>query len=278
MGLGPDGELRYPSHHRLAQKSKVPGVGEFQCYDKNMRALLKQHAEATGNPLWGKGGPHDAPSYEQAPSSNNFFRDHGGSWETPYGDFFLSWYSEQLLDHGNQMLSLAASAFSDTAVEIYGKVPLMHTWSKTRSHPSELTAGFYNTQTRDGYDAVAKMFATNSVKMIVPGADLLDTHQPSDSQSSPEALLAQIRTACRDHGVEVSLQNSSLSKTPESFKQIMNNLTGKDETNMLLYQRMGAHFFSPDHFHPFTAFVRGIHQPELHLADQVMEDRQMQEA
>ncbi|KAJ6989513.1 inactive beta-amylase 9-like [Populus alba x Populus x berolinensis] len=61
VGLGPDGELRYPSHRQLASHGNILGVGEFQCYDKNMLNLLKEKAEATGNPLWGLGGPHDAP-------------------------------------------------------------------------------------------------------------------------------------------------------------------------------------------------------------------------
>ncbi|KAJ4957031.1 hypothetical protein NE237_013814 [Protea cynaroides] len=92
VSLGPDGELRYPSYSSVrSRKIKTPGTGEFQCYDEQMLRHLRQHAEVTGNPLWGLGGPHDAPTYEELPNSNGFFKEHGGSWETPYGDFFLSW-------------------------------------------------------------------------------------------------------------------------------------------------------------------------------------------
>ncbi|GLT42006.1 hypothetical protein SLA2020_160300 [Shorea laevis] len=269
MGLGPDGELRYPSHHRAAKSSH--GVGEFQCFDKNMLNLLKQHAEATGNPLWGLGGPHDAASYDQSPSSNNFFKDHGGSWETPYGDFFLSWYSSQLISHGNRLLSLASSTFSDTAVSIYGKILLMHSWNRTRSHPSELTAGFYNTVNRDGYEAVAEMFSRNSCKMILPGMDLSDEHQPLESLSSPESLIAQIRTACRKHRVEVSGENLD-SRAPAGFEQIRKNFSGENLMDSFTYQRMGAFFFSPEHFPSFTEFVRNLNQPELHCDDLPQEE------
>lgn len=86
MGLGPDGELRYPSHHPLPDNSH--GVGEFQCYDKNMLSFLKQNAEESGNPLWGLGGPHDAPTYEHSPNSTCFFKD-GGSWESPYAGMLI---------------------------------------------------------------------------------------------------------------------------------------------------------------------------------------------
>ncbi|KAG6668184.1 inactive beta-amylase 9 [Carya illinoinensis] len=267
MGLGPDGELRYPSHHMLTKSKQIPGVGEFQCYDKNMLGILKQHAEATGNPLWGLGGPHDVPTYDQSPNSNNFFRDNGGSWDSLYGDFFLSWYSNQLISHGNLLLSLAASTFSESAATVCGKIPLMHSWYKTRSHPSELTAGYYNTTTRDGYEVVAEMFARNSCKMILPGMDLSDEHQSRASLSSPELLLADIKKACRKHGVEVCGQNSSASMAPGGFQQIKKNLLGENIVDLFSYQRMGAYFFSPEHFPSFTQFVRSLNQPELHSDD-----------
>ncbi|GAV63404.1 Glyco_hydro_14 domain-containing protein [Cephalotus follicularis] len=277
MGLGPDGELRYPSHHCLAKSTNMSGVGEFQCYDKNMLNLLKQHAEATGNPLWGLGGPHNAPDYDQPPNSNNFFSDYGGSWESPYGDFFLSWYSSQLISHGDRLLSLASSTFRDTEVTVYGKVPLMYTWYRTRSHPSELTTGFYNVANRDGYERVAEMFARNSCKMILPGMDLSDEHQPRESLSSPELLLAQIRTACRKHGIKVSGQNSYVSGAPGGFEQIKKNLLSDNVVELFTYQRMGAYFFSPEHFPSFTNFVRSFNQPILHSDDLPMEQKQVVE-
>lgn len=272
MSLGPDGELRYPSHHQSVKRGKIPGVGEFQCFDENMLSGLKQHAEATGNPLWGLGGPHDAPSYDQSPYSNAFFKDHGGSWESPYGDFFLSWYSNQLISHGDRILSLASSTFGETEVTVYGKVPLMYSWYKTRSHPSELTSGFYNTSSRDGYEAVADMFGRNSCKMILPGLDLSDVHQPHESHSSPESLLSQIRMVCRKHGVEISGQNSSVSGAPGGFQQIKKNLLGENGIDLFTYQRMGAYFFSPEHFPSFAGFVRSLNQLELQSDDLPGED------
>lgn len=268
ISLGPDGELRYPSRHGPTKSHNIHGVGEFQCYDKNMLDHLKQHAEALGNPLWGLSGPHDAPSYDQAPNLNNFCKEQGGSWETPYADFFLSWYSSQLIAHGDRILSLAASTFRDIPLTICGKVPVMHSWYKTRSHPSELTAGFYNTVARDGYEAVAEVFARNSCKMILPGMDLSDEHQPQESSSSPELLVAQIMSACRKHGVDVSGQNSSVSGAPRGFEQIKKTLLGESAAvDLFTYQRMGAYFFSPEHFPSFTEFVRSLSQPELHADD-----------
>lgn len=233
-----------------------------------MLSHLKQHAQATGNPLWGLSGPHDAPSYGQAPNMNSFVREVGGSWETPYGDFFLSWYSSQLVSHGDRLLSLASTSFGDTTVKVSGKVPIVHSWYKTRSHPSELVAGFYNTVNRDGYEAVVEMFARNSCGMILPGMDLLDENQPHEALSSPESLLAQILAACKRHRVEASGQNSSVSGPPNGFEQIKKRLVDENGVvDLFTYQRMGAYFFSPEHFPSFTQFVRSLNQPEIDSDD-----------
>ena len=36
----------------------------------------------------------------------------GGSWNTEYGHFFLSWYSRQLLQHADRVLGAAAAALN----------------------------------------------------------------------------------------------------------------------------------------------------------------------
>ncbi|KFK27522.1 hypothetical protein AALP_AA8G394100 [Arabis alpina] len=268
LGLGPDGELRYPSHQ---QDTKLSGAGEFQCYDTHMLSALKHYAESTGSPLWGLGGPHDAPAYDQQPHYSSFFSD-GGSWESQYGDFFLSWYSSLLISHADRVLSVASSAFSGTGVSLCGKLPLLHQWHKLSSQPSELTAGFYSSNGQDRYEAVAEIFAKNSCRMIIPGMDLSDEHQSPGSLSSPESLLAHIKTSCKKQGVLVSGQNSSAS-VPGGFERIVENL--KDENaaiDLFTYQRMGALFFSPEHFQAFTVFVRNLNQLELSSDDQAAEN------
>lgn len=44
-----------------------------------------------------------------------FFRGWGGSWDTPYGRFFLSWYSGALLAHGERLVAAATSVFTTAA-------------------------------------------------------------------------------------------------------------------------------------------------------------------
>ncbi|KAI4303210.1 hypothetical protein MLD38_038867 [Melastoma candidum] len=266
MGLGPDGELRYPSLQgcESSQVERV-GAGEFQCYDRNMLKLLKEAAEACGNPLWGLGGPHDASGYDKSPSSNRFFKDKGGSWESLYGEFFLTWYSNQLIRHGDRLLSLASSIFGDSGVTVSGKIPLAYSWNEIDSHPLELTAGYYSTVNRDGYEEMAKMFAKNSCMVMLPGMDIRD--------DSARQLLGQIRAACRKHQVRVSGENSLLEGDIEQVKDVCT----ADDIDSFFYQRMGACFFSPEHFPQFTAFVGSTKRPRPHPDDIPKEEEERAE-
>ena len=40
-----------------------------------------------------------------------FFATWGGSWDTPYGRFFMEWYSQAILDHGERLLQAVTSVF-----------------------------------------------------------------------------------------------------------------------------------------------------------------------
>ncbi|KAL2506713.1 Inactive beta-amylase 9 [Abeliophyllum distichum] len=149
----------------------------------------------------------------------------------------------------------------------------MHSWYRTRSHPSELTAGFYNTANRDGYEAIAEIFSRNSCKIILPGMDLSED-KPNESRSSPELLLAQIASSCGKHAVQISGENSIVSGTPRGFEQIKKNLVDQNVVDLFTYQRMGAYFFSPEHFPLYTKFIRSLNQANLHSDDLCTEEEE----
>ncbi len=69
LGTGPCGELRYPAYQEKGNKWSyfgerlggdgalqiqrgIPGIGEFQCYDKYMLADLREAALKAGNEEW----------------------------------------------------------------------------------------------------------------------------------------------------------------------------------------------------------------------------------
>ncbi|KAI3918589.1 hypothetical protein MKX01_041909 [Papaver californicum] len=164
VGMGPCGELRYPAYPESNGTWRFPGIGEFQCYDKYMRASLKAASVAIENEDWGISGPHDSGNYNQFPEDTGFFK-REGTWNTEYGQFFLAWYSEKLVEHGNQLLGAAEGIFRGTGAKLSGKVAGIHWRYGTRAHAAELTAGYYNTRNRDGYLAIAQMMAKRGVQV-----------------------------------------------------------------------------------------------------------------
>lgn len=58
------------------------------------------------------GGPHDCGEYNSPAWDTSFFVSQGGSWDTEYGDFFLSWYSGLLLQHADRVLAAASEAMN----------------------------------------------------------------------------------------------------------------------------------------------------------------------
>jgi beta-amylase len=125
VGLGPGGELRYPSHPD--GRWAFPGVGEFQCYDAFMAASLAAAAQQVGQPHWGSGGPHDAGSYALWPHQSGFFH-HQGSWSSEYGRFFGEWYCGMLARHAERVVGTAAGALGGRGVRLHAALPLCHWW------------------------------------------------------------------------------------------------------------------------------------------------------
>jgi len=111
LGAGPCGELRYPSYAET-NGWRFPGIGEFQCYDRRALASLATAAEEAGHPEWGHAGPPDVGHYNSTPDDTAFFRGWDGTWSTEYGKFFLDWYCQSLLDHGDRMLLAASLVFN----------------------------------------------------------------------------------------------------------------------------------------------------------------------
>ncbi|RVX09987.1 Beta-amylase 7 [Vitis vinifera] len=113
VGLGPCGELRYPSYP-VKHGWRYPGIGEFQCYDQYLLKNLRKAAEARGHAFWAR-GPDNVGSYNSQPHETGFFCD-GGDYDGYYARFFLNWYSQVLVDHGDRVLSLAKLAFEGTSI------------------------------------------------------------------------------------------------------------------------------------------------------------------
>ncbi|XP_072957179.1 beta-amylase 1, chloroplastic [Typha angustifolia] len=264
VGMGPAGELRYPSYPELNGTWKFPGIGAFQCYDKYMLSNLRAAAEAAGKLEWGHGGPTDAGSYNNWPEDTAFFRREGG-WNGAYGEFFLSWYSQLLLDHGDRILSAASSIFSSPSsvatgpVKISVKVAGIHWHYGTRSHAPELTAGYYNTRFRDGYLPIARMLARHGAVFNFTCIEMRDWEQPEDAQCRPEGLVRQVALAAKEAGVELAGENA-LPRYDETAHNKIVGAASEEEMAAFTYLRMGPELFKPENWRGFVGFVRSMRE------------------
>lgn len=265
IGMGPAGELRYPSYPESNGIWKFPGVGEFQCYDKYMLASLKAAADRVGNQQWGHGGPSDAAQYNNWPEESDFFRREGG-WNLPYGKFFLEWYSNMLLAHGERILASAEGIFRGLGVRISGKVAGIHWHYGTRSHAAELTAGYYNTRSRDGYLPIANMFGRHGAILNFTCIEMRDTEQPAEALCSPEKLIRQVVLAARQAGVPVAGENALPRFDEAAHQQVIKNsrLTLHDDAHGTVYEpmcaftflRMSEALFHGENWRNFVLFVK----------------------
>lgn len=259
VGMGPCGELRYPSYPESNGTWRFPGIGEFQCYDKYMRASLQANAEAIGKGDWGKTGPHDAGEYKQLPEDTGFFQK-DGTWKSEYGQFFLEWYSRKLLEHGDKILAAAKGIFQGTRAKLSGKVAGIHWHYNTRSHAAELTAGYYNTRNQDGYLPIAQILGKHGAVFNFTCMEMRDGEQPESANCSPEGLVRQVKTATRKAGTELAGENALERYDASAYRQVIatNRSDSGNGLAAFTYLRMNKRLFEGENWQQFVEFVKNM--------------------
>ncbi|GLT73937.1 hypothetical protein SLA2020_457650 [Shorea laevis] len=217
IGLGPFGELKYPSFsERMGWR--YPGIGEFQCYDKYLQQSLRKAAKLRGHSFWAR-GPDSAGHYNSRPQETGFFCERG-DYDSYYGRFFLSWYAQSLIDHADNVLSLASLAFEDTKIII--KVPAVFWWYKTASHAAELTSGYYNPTNQDGYSPVFEALKKHSVTMKFMCSGLqVSSYDNDEGFADPEGLNWQVLNSAWDRGLSVAGENLLSCYDREGYMRIV---------------------------------------------------------
>ncbi|RWR86746.1 Glycoside hydrolase [Cinnamomum micranthum f. kanehirae] len=261
VGMGPCGELRYPSYPESNGTWRFPGIGEFQCYDKYMRASLKASAIVNGKHEWGESGPHNAGHYNQFPEDTGFFK-REGTWNTEYGNFFMDWYSTKLLEHGDHILAAAEGIFRGTGAKLSGKVAGIHWHYKTRSHAAELTAGYYNTRNRDGYLPIAQMLGRRGVVLNFTCMEMKDEQQPGSAGCSPESLVRQVKRATQISRTELAGENALERYDEAAFQQVLatSRADSGNGLSAFTYLRMNKRLFEGQNWRHFVDFVKSMSQ------------------
>ncbi|XP_060218622.1 beta-amylase 7-like isoform X1 [Lycium barbarum] len=262
VGLGPCGELRYPSNP-VKHGWRYPGVGEFQCYDQYLLKSLRKAAEARGHSFWAR-GPDNAGSYISRPQETGFFCD-GGDYDGYYGRFFLSWYSQVLVDHADRVLSLAKLAFDGTC--IVAKLSGIHWWYKTASHAAELTAGFYNPSNRDGYVVIAAMLKKHGAALNFKCAEMSMLEQAvdfSEALGDPERLAWQVLNAAWDVSLPICSENALLCHDRGGYNCLLEKakpLNDPDGKHIFAftYLRLSPLLMDGQNYMEFERFVKRMH-------------------
>ncbi|MCO5594261.1 hypothetical protein L7F22_048288 [Adiantum nelumboides] len=287
VGLGPSGELRYPSFAD-SQGWRFPGIGEFQCYDKYLLSDLRKAAKSIGQKDWGFSGPGDAGHYNDWPQATGFFCNYG-SFTTDYGRFFLEWYSGILLKHGDTILEAASEVFEGCNLRLAAKIAGIHWWYKSMNHAAELAAGYYNLRQRDGYKPIAKMLARHKAILNFTCIEMRDKEHYWKAKCGPEGLVKQVTNAGWNEGIDVSCENALPRFDRAAFDQILLNarpdgisskMFPKRRVFSFTYLRLGAELMQENNWKEFVSFVRQMHadleyhpEPEKHFRPRVPLER-----
>mmetsp|Transcript_19937 Transcript_19937/g.52917 ORF Transcript_19937/g.52917 Transcript_19937/m.52917 type:complete len:567 (-) Transcript_19937:143-1843(-) len=257
VGMGPCGELRYPSY-RL-DKWNFCGIGEFQCYDPRAKLSLAAAAAAAGHngSSWARPpNPSRVGDYNSKPADTLFFTQGSPQgYTSEEGKFFLDWYSSSLKTHGSQVLAVAKVFFTGR-VGLSGKVAGIHWWYDHPSHAAELTAGYYNTNGRNAYNEIADIFAEYGAFFDFTCLEMRNTEQPAECSSNPEMLVVQAISAAEQAGAPFGGENALPRFDDRAYNKMLEH---RDRIHAISYLRQFPALVETGNLARFSRFVTLMH-------------------
>ncbi|PHU09603.1 Beta-amylase 2, chloroplastic [Capsicum chinense] len=261
IGLGPRGELRYPSHSAKFGW-KYPGIGEFQCYDKYLFKSLQKAAETWGASSFDKGSENTG-SINSIPQNTEFFNTEffhdDGEYISFYGSFFSRWYFQVLIDHADQVLGLAHLAFR--GIPIAAKLPGIHWWRNTNSHAAELTAGFYYRC----YSQVASMLKRRESTLNFACFEVRTRDEEREFLKALADPKIPVLIAAWDADIPAAGENARTIYRREGYNRILENAkplgdpSCRCRLSVCNYLRLGPTLLEKHNFMEFERFVRKMH-------------------
>ncbi|CAJ1410860.1 unnamed protein product [Effrenium voratum] len=258
VGLGTDGELKYPSYENGNPEDpwQFPGIGEFQCYDPHARRSLQRAAEKARVPWTEPPKPEVTGTYNSLWNDTVFFTE---GYKTPRGKFFLSWYAGSLYQHAHEVLRKARHIFG-CSVHLTAKVSGVHWMYKTPSHAAEVTAGYYNANDHTPYVQLATIFHEFGARFDFTCMEMTDAAQPAAAFSGPQELVGQVITATRQVGTSLTGENALATYNTAGYNQMLVN---KPALLSLTYLRLGQTLMEEENLRRFSEFVRAMQAPEF---------------
>jgi len=230
-----------------------------------MKANLSSTASSVGHPEWGNGGPNNAGTYNCNPctdgSACSFFTNGFNNYASPYGQFFLTWYSSQLVAHGDRILGAISSSLSDKGINniaLAAKVSGVHWQHQTPGHSAEQTAGYKNEMGK-GYLPIAQMFAKYNAKFDFTCFEMKDNQMPSNACSGPEELIYDAKKSADQYGVLFQGENALNVYDANGYNAILYQARRLGDIDAFTYLRLGDDLFKGNNFQAFSSFVQNMH-------------------
>jgi len=266
IGLGPNGELRYPAFPDQGNWT-FPGIGEFMCYDSYLASEYAYYATKAGHPEWGY-FPNGTGDYNSVPINTTFFvqtKTNIGNYLSDYGQFFLNWYSNRLVLHGQAVLGNAVAIINGYSpnVTVAAQLGCVYWQYLEISHAAELTAGYKN-DNLTGYDSFVEMFSGLGVVFDFGCFEMWDSQFPINSSSGPAELVYQTLLTAQTYGAQYEGQNTNPVYAQADYSQIEKNcrrdvvpIVGFDFRNL-----EDALIFNAENFTIFKVFVSNLESPK----------------
>lgn len=220
VGLGPCGELRYPSY--TMSRWEFPGIGEFQCFDKYLlKDLTKKVAEEGSEGVKNADmPPKGTGSYNDGPRDTTFFR---RGYREEGGRFFLKWYSERMLKHGEDVLGVVRNVVrEEKTVALAVKISGVHWWKHSPSRAAEATSGYMLGAGQSAYGEIARLLKRYDAVFDFTCLEMRSMDQPwLKARCGPRQLVAEVFEAARREGVKVAGENALERYDEGGYRQIV---------------------------------------------------------
>ncbi|OUR96233.1 hypothetical protein A9Q84_07700 [Halobacteriovorax marinus] len=149
VGLGPDGELRYPSNNFKELNAQDTTRGSLQAYSNLAKISFQKYIKEKYKTLDNINSAWSVQLTEieevLPPKASTFYVNE--EYKSKYGNDFYDWYNKSLIDHGELLLSTSIRVFNDEVspfkgIAIGGKLPgIANRTSPGSDRLAELNAG-----------------------------------------------------------------------------------------------------------------------------------------
>lgn len=258
LGMGPCGELRYPSYPLADDKWKFPGIGKFQCFDKYMLCKMYDAIEKQGNGLIKAASlpPRDAGDYNDTPWDTQFFTK---GFKSDSGKWFLRWYFGELLRHGEHLLKGVREIAPDTNIAV--KISGVHWWRFSSSRAAEATAGYIN-GSASGYSNIAQMLKQYEAVFDFTCLEMRTIDQPFlTARCGPRQLVYEVFRAAARENVTVAGENALERLDWPAFKQIIKAYEGTNaKTCGFTLLRLNERMMETNNLETVRRFVKAMNR------------------